>query len=95
VFRDLVELRLKTTDQGPIFEDVFWVLIAAKPGGGTVTVLIPTEFDTSNQLRDRLMDLPGFNHEAMIDAMTCVNDREFVCWRMGDRASLDGRDDEN
>lgn len=80
-FRDLMEVRLRTTDQGPIFEDVFWVLVARGAEGRAGRVVIPAEFDVGNALRDRLMDLPGFDHEAMFDAFVCVENREFVCWR--------------
>jgi hypothetical protein len=82
-FRDLVQVRLKTTDHGPMFEDVFWVLVAMQPDGRSVSAVIPAEFDVTNELRDRLMDLPGFNHEAMLDAFVCVENREIVCWVRG------------
>jgi hypothetical protein len=32
----------------------------------------------------RLQNLPGFNNEAVIESMTCVENKRFVCWQKDD-----------
>jgi len=31
-----------------------------------------------------LQNLPGFNNEAVIESMTCVENKRFVCWQKDD-----------
>jgi hypothetical protein len=73
----LVEIEIVTTDEGPFVEDVFWLLSA---GDGTGCA-VPQGAVGSDALLARLQQLPGFDNGAVIDAMTCVENARFVCWR--------------
>jgi hypothetical protein len=66
---------IRTTDAGPFDDDVFFVVQAA----GT-TYVIPQGAAGTNQLRERLQQLPDFDNEAIINSMGCTDNQEFVCW---------------
>ncbi len=83
---DLDEIRILTTDEGPWHEDVHFVLITFDGKRGCT---VPQLCDGSKQLLERLQQLPGFDNEAVIEAMSSTSNAEFVCWK---RASL-GRGD--
>ena len=72
---ELQEVRFDTTDSGPLAEDVFLVLMG---GGGSCT--IPQD-SMPEGLLDRLQALPGFDNEALIQAMGSTENQSFVCWR--------------
>src|SRR4051812_17361617 len=74
---ELVEVFVMTTDAGPFVEDVFFVL-EGKHGTGCV---VPQGAPESSQLLERLQRLPGFDNEAIIQAMSCTENARFVCWR--------------
>jgi hypothetical protein len=71
---DLIEVRILITTDGPFAEDVFFVLDA-----GTHGCVVP-QGHASNGFIARLQSLPGFDNERMIEAMSTVEDAEFVCW---------------
>jgi hypothetical protein len=73
---DIQEVQVKTTDQGPFACDVFIVLRTSK---GKCT--IPQEVPGSFLLLQKLQELPGFSNEAYIDAMSCCENRRFLCWK--------------
>jgi hypothetical protein len=75
-FADLESVVIRTTDEGPMAADVFWVLT-----GGGRTCVVPQGADGEDALVDRLTKLPGFNFDAIIAAMSCAENREFVCWK--------------
>ena len=75
LWRDLVEVAIETSDQGPWVEDVHFVLV---PRAGE-PLEIPQFLGT--ELLDRLQRLPGFDNEQVIQAMMCTSDARFVCWR--------------
>jgi hypothetical protein len=67
-----------TNDSGPWGADVWWLFAdeanrhsIAYPQGATGEAL----------LLDWLRALPGFDHEAMTNAMRCTNNAEFLVWR--------------
>lgn len=72
---ELRKVTIITTDQGPFFEDVFFVLETEKSGA-----LIGHEWAVKIELLDRLTKLPEFNNEAVIKAMTCTDNNSFLCW---------------
>jgi hypothetical protein len=72
---DLQEVAILTTDEGPYADDVIW-LLAGTDGGCAV----PSETDGMNELLPRLQQLPGFDNEAVIRAMSSTADARFVCW---------------
>lgn len=75
-FAELERVVIRTTDEGPISPDVFWVLT-----GAGRTCVVPQGATGEQTLMDRLGKLPGFNFEAMIAAMICAENREFDCWK--------------
>jgi hypothetical protein len=42
--------------------------------------MIPEGATGLEPLRDRLMALPGFDHEKMIEASCSVENARFLCW---------------
>lgn len=72
---DLQRVKILTTDQGPFIEDVFYVLFGTEDG-----CVVPHGAAESTDLLGRLQALPGFDNEAVVDAMTCVENNEFECW---------------
>ena len=73
---DLQEIGIQTTDGGPFVEDVFLVL-----RGGEVRCVIPLEATGFTAVLSRLRELPGFDNDAVISAMTCTDNAAFPCWR--------------
>jgi hypothetical protein len=73
-WRDLAEVRIVTSNDGPFAEDVFFVLIAR--GNGFV---VPHA--NVDGILPRLQKLPGFDHRRMIEAMGSTEDASFTVWR--------------
>jgi hypothetical protein len=73
---DLYEVCIITTDEGPMVDDVVWLLKGQYSG-----CAVPSECDGAKDLIQRLQKLPGFNNEAVIDAMACTSNAQFVCWK--------------
>lgn len=73
---DLKTVLLETTDQGPFQNDVFWVLV-----GDHSRCVVPQEAEGSQQLLAKLQTLPGFDSNAVIEAMGTAENKTFVCWR--------------
>lgn len=74
---DLAEVAIMTTSAGPFEEDVYWLLIG-KSGGGCA---VPQSLDPQGEILKRLQTLPGFDNEAVIQAMGSVENATFVCWK--------------
>jgi hypothetical protein len=74
---DLEEVSVLTTSEGPLAEDVFFVL-AGRGGTGCV---VPQGAPESTALLERLQRLPGFDNEALVRAMGNTEEARFVCWR--------------
>lgn len=72
---ELKEVSIVTNDEGPFAADVMWLLVGEK--GGCV---VPQGAEGEDKLLERLQGLEGFNNEAVIEAMSSVNNRKFVCW---------------
>lgn len=66
---------IRTTDKGPFDDDVFFVLATA-----VGTLVIPQPARGSGELLRSLQQLPDFDNEAVIEAMACTDNREFLCW---------------
>ena len=73
---DLRTVLIETTDGGPYFPDVFWILIGDQ--GGCV---IPQGIVGEEVLAERLLALPGFDQSALIEAMSSTTNQRFLCWR--------------
>ncbi|MBS0660111.1 MAG: hypothetical protein JSR82_17875 [Verrucomicrobia bacterium] len=74
---DLQGVVLETTDAGPFSADVFWILVGTQ-GAGCV---VPQGATGEAELFDRLQELPGFDHQAVIAAMSCTENQRFLCWK--------------
>lgn len=75
-FADLSRVTIATTDAGPYFEDLFFIL--ETDTGGTI---VSHEWAIKLDLLSRLEKLPNFNHEAVIQAMCCTDNNKFVLWQ--------------
>lgn len=75
-FAELESVVIRTTEDGPIAPDVFWVL-----AGAGRTCVVPQGATGEEALIDRLGRLPGFKFEAIIAAMSCAENQEFDCWK--------------
>ena len=83
VWDDLQKVTIMTTDDGPFVEDVFFVLYGSDSG-----CVIPQGAQRSGALLERLQQLPGFDNEAIVQAMSCATNNEFLCWeRAADRSA--------
>ena len=72
---DLQTVTMVTTDEGPLLEDVFIVL-----HGTNGDCAVPSGAPESDDLLKRLQQLPGFDNEAVIQAMCSASNNEFLCW---------------
>lgn len=72
---DLIAVEVVTTDEGPIREDVFWVL-----HGSQSDLTIPQSAPGVADLVVQLQQLPGFNNYALIAAMGSTSNNRFPCW---------------
>ena len=77
---DLIRLEVHTTSGGPRTADVWWVL----NGRDGTTCEIPQGARGEKAFSERLLSLPGIDWKAFGAAMTCTDDRLFVCWQAGD-----------
>jgi hypothetical protein len=73
---ELDEIGVETTDQGPFIEDVFWIL---KQGDLRMRIGFPHPI--FRKLMDRFSSLKGFDWEPFNEAMSCTDNRYFVCLR--------------
>lgn len=76
LWQELVEVGILTTSEGPAADDVYWVLMDMQKNG----FAIPSESIGVKELLARLQELPGFDNEAVVQAMGCSNDAKFLCW---------------
>lgn len=78
---ELNEVGIVTTDEGPVAEDVFFMLLSEDRKKGCA---IPQSAEGNEALLSRLQDLPGFNNEVLIEAMGCTSNRNFRLWKKKD-----------
>jgi len=74
-WEELEKVEIHTTDEGPFVEDVFWVLHGS--GRGCV---IPQGATNSEELLNRLQDLPDFDNKMVVEAMASTDNNEFLIW---------------
>lgn len=72
---ELLSVDIATTNEGPWFEDVFWLLSAGDHG-----CVVPSGAEGMVELLTRLQQLPGFDDKAVIRAMGCTNNDLFPVW---------------
>ena len=69
---------IKTTDQGPMLEDVFWLLLSKDMSEGCI---FPQGATGEEELIAELQKkLPNFDNEMLIKAMTSVENQKFLIW---------------
>jgi hypothetical protein len=73
---EIVRVVLRTSDKGPFEDDVFFVVETARD-----PLVIPQPAHGFDDLLRALQQLPGFDNQAVIEAMGCTDNREFVCWQ--------------
>ena len=74
-WRELNEVSIITTDQGPFVEDVFWVL-----QGRETACIIPGGASGIYKLIERLQELPNFDDFGVIEAMGSTENNRFLVW---------------
>ena len=72
---ELAVVEVHTNDSGPWGTDVWFVL-----RGDHGALAVPQGATGDGELVRRLQELPGFDNAALIDAMTCTDNRVFRCW---------------
>jgi len=75
-WNDVVRVLIRTTDKGPFDDDVFFVVETTRE-----SLVIPQPARGGDELLRALQQLPGFDNAAVIDAMGCTENREFLCWK--------------
>ena len=73
---ELQAVIIETNSAGPIDPDYYWILVGKNKG-----CVVPTGVEGEEQLFERLQKLPGFDNEAVIEAMSCVEKKRFLCWK--------------
>jgi hypothetical protein len=76
-WKDLVQVTIVTTEEGPFTEDLFFLLEGANGEG----CLVPSCSSQSTPLLRYLQKLPGFDNGKLSDAIGCVENARFVCWK--------------
>src|SRR5882672_1449118 len=71
---DFDEIGVETTDQGPFVEDVFWILKR-----GETRIRIGEPHPVFKKLMDRFGSLEGFDWRPFTEAMSCTDNRYFLC----------------
>ena len=72
---EVEEVGILTNSLGPLVADVFFVL-----KGPSFDMAVPQGATGDDKLVERLQELPGFDNQALIEAMCCTDDRVFKCW---------------
>jgi hypothetical protein len=75
---DLSGVMIETNDSGPFGADVWWLLFGADD---RLACAFPQGAMGEKAAVDRLLGLPGFDHEAMIMAMGSTGNAVFPVWR--------------
>lgn len=75
---ELAAVIVETNDQGPIATDVHWILMGREGKSGCV---VPQGATGEQEMLVALQKLPGFDNDALISAMGCVENKTFVLWR--------------
>jgi hypothetical protein len=72
---DLRAVLVETNDLGPFASDVFWILVGTASG-----VVVPLGASGEEAMLARLQELPGFDNQLVIAAMTSTENQRFRCW---------------
>lgn len=80
-YEDLRGVMIETNDSGPVGADVWWLLFGADD---QLACAFPQGSVGEKEAVARLTSLPGFDHEAMIMAMSSTTNAVFAVWRASD-----------
>ena len=72
---DLRRVTILTTDEGPLIEDVFWLLEGSSGG-----VAVPGSDPEVKSIMSHLERMPGYLPEAVVQAMGSVENARFIVW---------------
>jgi hypothetical protein len=72
---ELTKVEIFTTDEGPWWDDVFWVLWSGDEG-----CVLPNELGTN--ILEHINHLPGLSTETLIAAMGCTSNGRFLIWEL-------------
>ena len=75
-WNDLISVIIETNDSGPWGSDVWWAL-----RGQTSECYYPMGAAGEKEMLERLQQLPGFDNDAVVQAMMSTENAEFVCWQ--------------
>ena len=75
-WKDLNVVTIVTDDLGPFSPDVVWVL-----SGERSECAIPVGAAGEDALLSKLQELPGFDNEVFIEAMSSTANNRFICWK--------------
>ncbi|OGP92621.1 MAG: hypothetical protein A2Z19_07625 [Deltaproteobacteria bacterium RBG_16_54_18] len=75
LWKDLIGVAIRTTDEGPLNPDVLWIL-----GTKEKTLVFPGGATGESNMIERLQTLPNFDNEAVISAMGSAFNNTFICW---------------
>ena len=70
---------IETNDSGPWSTDVWWMLIGSTPGSGCI---LPLGCTGEKEMLTALQNLPGFDNEIFMRAMTSTTNQRFLCWKV-------------
>jgi len=80
-WKDVKEIRIITTDEGPYVEDVFFVLEGNEGSG----CLVPHDAAVRTNLLEELQTrFPELDDELVIKAMGCTSNNSFLLWEKSD-----------
>jgi len=73
---DLQSVTVETTGDGPAGADIFWILAGTSSG-----CVVPQGAAGDFDLLERFQKLPGFDNNAVIEAMISADAGKFLCWK--------------
>jgi hypothetical protein len=77
-WNELKEVSIQTTEGDPATEDVFFEFAGLERDH---KILLPQTSEGVDQLLRRLQGVPGFEHQAVIDAMASTEQAKYICWK--------------
>lgn len=83
---NLAAVVIETNDSGPWGDDVVWHLLGRAEG---TALSIPQSAENFSMLLERLQSLPGFDNEAVIEAMGSTALNAFLCWEVDEAVRPD------
>jgi hypothetical protein len=79
LWKELIGVAIRIFKNEPRTPHVFWILGVEKR-----LLTYPDKAIGEIKMLKRLQKLPGFNNNAIISAMSCIEDKTFICWESKD-----------